>query len=66
MPKFSQNIYKSAKLEVAENQIDVVKKSLQGAESTPPLPPPMTNRVNREKCNLNYKSQIYEIEKAMA
>ena len=40
MPKFSQNIYKSAKLEVAENQIDVVKKSLQGAESTPPLPSP--------------------------
>ena len=51
-PKFSQNIYKSIKLKVTENQIDriiqndVVKKSLQGrAESAPPTP--MKNRVNK-------------------
>ena len=51
-PKFSQNIYKSIKLKVTENQIDwiiqndVVKKSLQGrAESAPSTP--MKNRVNK-------------------
>ena len=48
MPKFSQNIYKSIKLKVIENQIDrvvqtdMVKKTLQGVDSDPP---PMTNRV---------------------
>ena len=47
MPKFSQNIYKTIKLKVTENQIDwviqidVVKKITGWGES-----PLMTNRVN--------------------
>ena len=53
MPKFSQNIYKSIKLKVAENQIDrviqmdVVKNCLQRGGQNPPLLP-LRNRVKKE------------------